>query len=790
MNSRILKLFSNVASTSIFCFFSIFITPAAQAVVDTSVVGIYMDAPFVQASYANTNASGIFDPTISGVYTEDFDNLPISAPGNNNYCGNPTYVNSHYSVDGVCTAYQTGTGAYSAATKNSNPLTSTPSSTLASTGFVSSYGGNIFQLTFTTPQKYIGFYWSAGNGGNEVWFVKSGTIVAKLNVDKVVEKIGNPPTDYAADTQTISPIVGDPYKTKYYFGNPRGHTTSTPIASVSNDYIPDGSYVYIHAFASGTNSFDQIIFKNNASNGSNFELDNLTISENSVSIKDRLVKIQTLYDPNAIVKRFSFVASGGSNTDPIDYVSGTDVTLPAAPTRAGYDFAGWKNSANVIKEANSIITGANSDETFTAQWTAKNLTITYNSQSGSSISAGSTTTGGSVTNPGDPSREGYTFNGWFTSNTGGTAVAFPYTHNQTSDFTLYAHWTFIPIATDSEIQIDTADLNSSGEMVEGTSITIGGRATKTGTSTVVPDSSGTYSFSYIDGDGVTTSISNCQSMAMTNGISICEFTVPSGKSPYTLQNNFVTNDADYYLSSSRQSISRTVVKPPSSGGGGGGGAPAPTPIAVPQVLPGFTWNPKNIYENQEITEAQLGAEFSVPGTVTYSIPKGFKPKNGKLTIVVNFKPLDTSQYLEVQITREIDVLKVDALAVEGIVTGEASTQKEVVVPQLKTLGKVYFNTDEFFLDAKDRKYLKEVAKKVKKTGSKSVLILGHTDVKKGVDNEWLSKSRADAVSSFLKLFNIKSTITEAWYGPRKPAVKGLDKLSLAKNRRVEIYLLN
>ena len=57
-------------------------------------------------------------------------------------------------------------------------------------------------------------------------------------------------------------------------------------------------------------------------------------------------------------------------------------------------------------------------------------------------------------------------------------------------------------------------------------------------------------------------------MAMTNGISICEFTVPSGKSPYTLQNNFFTNDADYYLSSSRQSISRTVVKPPSSGGGG------------------------------------------------------------------------------------------------------------------------------------------------------------------------------------------------------------------------------
>jgi outer membrane protein OmpA-like peptidoglycan-associated protein len=223
-----------------------------------------------------------------------------------------------------------------------------------------------------------------------------------------------------------------------------------------------------------------------------------------------------------------------------------------------------------------------------------------------------------------------------------------------------------------------------------------------------------------------------------------------------------------------------------SGGGGGGIAPAP----VPQILPGFTWNPKNIYENQSITEEQLGAEFSVPGTVTYSIPKGFKPKNGKLTIVVTFKPQDTSQYLEVQITREIEVLKVDSLAVEGIVTGEATTQKQVALPELKTLGKVYFNTDEYFLDAKDRKYLKAVANKAKKTGSKSVLILGHTDVKKGVDNTWLSKSRANAVAKFLKQFDIKAKITEAWFGPRKPAKTGLDKVSLALNRRVEIYLLN
>ena len=674
---------------------------SAKAVTTTPVMGIYMDAPFVQGSYANTATTS----------TIDFESPLVTAGDPYLPCANPTHFTSA-DLNYNCSIFPADNRTYSASTSNSTPTVGgTPTQFVSSWWPSQSYASYLF--TFSHPKKYIGFWWSAGSTGNSVDFYSGSTLVTSLNVDQIVSKIGSAPSagNYASDSTSIASISGTEYRTKYYFGNPQGYSSLTPTAP--SDYAPAEPFVYIHAFAGAGVEFNQVQF-----NGLGFEMDNLTTSETDVSVSNSLVKVQTLYANGATTYRYTFNSNGGSNTDPLDFVSGDDVTLPAAPTRAGYDFTGWKNSSNVTKNAGELISSANSDDTFTAQWR------------------------------------------------------------------------FIPIATDSEIQIDTADLNSSGEMVEGTSITIGGRATKTGTSTVVPDSSGTYSFSYIDGDGVTTSISNCQSMAMTNGISICEFTVPSGKSPYTLQNNFVTNDADYYLSSSRQSISRTVVKPPSSGGGGGGGAPAPTPIAVPQVLPGFTWNPKNIYENQEITEAQLGAEFSVPGTVTYSIPKGFKPKNGKLTIVVNFKPLDTSQYLEVQITREIDVLKVDALAVEGIVTGEASTQKEIVVPQLKTLGKVYFNTDEFFLDAKDRKYLKEVAKKVKKTGSKSVLILGHTDVKKGVDNEWLSKSRADAVSSFLKLFNIKSTITEAWYGPRKPAVKGLDKLSLAKNRRVEIYLLN
>jgi uncharacterized repeat protein (TIGR02543 family) len=69
------------------------------------------------------------------------------------------------------------------------------------------------------------------------------------------------------------------------------------------------------------------------------------------------------------------------------------------------------------------------------------LTVTFDKQNGSSTTSASTSTGGIISSPSAPSRTGYQFAGWFTSSSGGSAITFPYTHGQTSNFTLYAQWT-------------------------------------------------------------------------------------------------------------------------------------------------------------------------------------------------------------------------------------------------------------------------------------------------------------------------------------------------------------
>ena len=68
--------------------------------------------------------------------------------------------------------------------------------------------------------------------------------------------------------------------------------------------------------------------------------------------------------------------------------------------------------------------------------------VSYDSQGGSAISSGMTSTGGTIAaSPGTPTRNGYTFAGWFAASSGGSALTFAYAHGQTAAFTLYAQWT-------------------------------------------------------------------------------------------------------------------------------------------------------------------------------------------------------------------------------------------------------------------------------------------------------------------------------------------------------------
>ena len=104
----------------------------------------------------------------------------------------------------------------------------------------------------------------------------------------------------------------------------------------------------------------------------------------------------------------------------------------------------------VVIEGTDGTNTATSTVTFTI--TPPSFTVTFNTSGGSAIASTTTTEGGSLSDPGTPTRPGFVFSGWFTAQSGGTRVTFPYAHGQTSAFALYAQWanvatTTIPVAT-------------------------------------------------------------------------------------------------------------------------------------------------------------------------------------------------------------------------------------------------------------------------------------------------------------------------------------------------------
>ena len=68
-----------------------------------------------------------------------------------------------------------------------------------------------------------------------------------------------------------------------------------------------------------------------------------------------------------------------------------------------------------------------------------NVTVSFDSNGGSVVSSQQVRYGSKVVKPADPTRSGYTFDGWYTAKSGGSKYDF----NQpvTGDVTVYAHWT-------------------------------------------------------------------------------------------------------------------------------------------------------------------------------------------------------------------------------------------------------------------------------------------------------------------------------------------------------------
>jgi uncharacterized repeat protein (TIGR02543 family) len=136
----------------------------------------------------------------------------------------------------------------------------------------------------------------------------------------------------------------------------------------------------------------------------------------------------------------TFDGQGGSFTPGVDVVTGDPVPEPVDPTRYGYTFDGWFDSSIDGALWDFATDTVSEDLILYAQWTVTDFNVTFDAQGGSAVVGEAVAYGALATEPADPTQAGYTFDGWYTSASGGALWDFA-ASVVTADTTLYAQWT-------------------------------------------------------------------------------------------------------------------------------------------------------------------------------------------------------------------------------------------------------------------------------------------------------------------------------------------------------------
>ena len=133
----------------------------------------------------------------------------------------------------------------------------------------------------------------------------------------------------------------------------------------------------------------------------------------------------------------TYNTNGGDTLTQHSVSFGATVTLKTA-SRAGYSFSGWYEDESLsIAFTNQTMPARNIN--LFAKWNINSYTISFESNGGSAVESSTQTYLSEVTEPSNPTRTGYTFEGWYTN----TSLTNKYTFGTmgSSNITLYANWT-------------------------------------------------------------------------------------------------------------------------------------------------------------------------------------------------------------------------------------------------------------------------------------------------------------------------------------------------------------
>ena len=136
---------------------------------------------------------------------------------------------------------------------------------------------------------------------------------------------------------------------------------------------------------------------------------------------------------------------GDGDRETTSQTYGQALVLPDTPSKTGHTFIGWFTAeSGGTQVTDSTVYTTAGPATYYARWEAQKYTITWDLGDGRTETT-SQTYGEKLVLPTQPLKDGYTFLGWFTAESGGTQVTGDEIYTGTGPATYYAHWELLPV---------------------------------------------------------------------------------------------------------------------------------------------------------------------------------------------------------------------------------------------------------------------------------------------------------------------------------------------------------
>ncbi len=330
-----------------------------------------------------------------------------------------------------------------------------------------------------TGYDFVGWFANAGEQAlPNTAFLQDATLTARWSVTQYTigydlgggTVTSSNPTGYTIESDAITLV--NPTKTGYQFAGWTGNDITEPSVAVT---ISSGSVGNLLFTANWTANTYTIAFDGNGGTGTTssalytydepkaltangftkpgYSFAGWARSQGGPVAYDDAETVQNLTEEDGatvtlwahwtrVDYTISYDLNGGSVSpaNPSGYNVESDDIVLRNPAKTGYAFAGWSGTG-ITGTATSvtIASGSTGNRTYEAHWNA-DVTVTFDSQGGSSVASKTAAYNTTISAPADPKRTGYSFGGWYKQAACTTAWNFS-ADKVTANITLYAKWT-------------------------------------------------------------------------------------------------------------------------------------------------------------------------------------------------------------------------------------------------------------------------------------------------------------------------------------------------------------